>query len=57
MPVAVTNGSSPAGENADGRSCCKPRHYAELEAMPSERPVLSQSPLPPSGRAFQLPLF
>jgi hypothetical protein len=34
------------------------RHCAELEAMPSEPPAPSQSaPPPPSGGAFQLPLF
>ena len=61
LSVADAIGSSCASTvvaDVEGRNCWTLRHYAELEAMPSEPPAPSQSaPPPPSGRAFQLPLF
>lgn len=58
LSIDVSTGSSAWGAGVEGRSWPSARHYAELEAMPSEPPAPSQSaPPPPSGGAFQLPLF
>ena len=61
LSVADAIGSSCASTvvaDVEGRNCWTLRHYAELEAMPSEPPVRPESASPPPVKAaMQLPLF